>query len=201
MKNRDYLKRKNLRRESPEIAVIVCEGRLAEPNYFRNYKERGNGLKIEIPNSTFTDPVNLVSFAISQKEKFDADVVWCVFDADHHKEEEFRKAELRALKNGIKICFSNPCFEIWYLLHFIYYGSKIEAKTIDSKLKRYVPNYKKNKDCFSELLERRDDAIRNARKLKENHANYGTKLLSRKSNPSTQVFELVKYLSRTVKKK
>ena len=200
MRKKDYLKRRNLRRESPLIVVIVCEGRLAEPNYFRNYRDRGNGLKIKIPNSTFTDPVNLVRFAINQKEKFDSDRVWCVFDADHHKEEEFRKAGLKASKSGIDICFSNPSFEIWYLLHFVYYESKIETKTIDSKLKRYVPNYEKNKDCFSELLGRRGNAIRNARKLKETHVNDGTELLSRNSNPSTQVFELVEYLLRTVKK-
>jgi len=42
--------------------------------------------------------------------------VWCVFDVDDHP----RVADARqmAADNGIELAISNPCFELWLLLHF-----------------------------------------------------------------------------------
>mgnify|MGYP002508493444 CR=1 FL=1 len=42
----------------------------------------------------------------------DLDKMWCVFDRDDNNPENIEKALIRAEKNGFKIAFSNPCFEI-----------------------------------------------------------------------------------------
>jgi hypothetical protein len=45
-----------------------------------------------------------------------ADEVWCVFDVDEHP--KLAEARDQANANGIQLAVSNPCFELWLLLHF-----------------------------------------------------------------------------------
>ena len=44
------------------------------------------------------------------------DAVWCVFDVDEHP--QIADARQMARANGIELAISNPCFELWLLLHF-----------------------------------------------------------------------------------
>lgn len=44
------------------------------------------------------------------------DEVWCVFDIDDHP--KIADARQQARDNGIDLAISNPCFELWVLLHF-----------------------------------------------------------------------------------
>jgi len=46
--------------------------------------------------------------------------VICVFDCDANKEVNLAKAFKNARENKIEICFSNPRFELWFLLHYEY---------------------------------------------------------------------------------
>ena len=203
MSRRGYSQRRIGNRKPNQILVIVCEGQKTERKYFTGYKEQKSGLKIETPNSSVTDPVNLVKFAIHQIDKFglnlDEDKVWCVFDADHHSTQEIKEAE-RLAGEKVNICLSNPSFELWYLLHYVYHHSRILNPELIEKLKQHIPNYQKNKDYFSELLAKRDDAIKYAKKLNKTHEDANTELLSVESNPSTQVFQLVEYMLETIAK-
>ena len=81
----------------------------AKPSiYFNRFRTRGNNLQIITPDSKFTDPVNLVDFAIRQKQLLDLDVssgdrVWCIFDVDKNTEEAINKAAKQAKSNGIDV--------------------------------------------------------------------------------------------------
>lgn len=44
------------------------------------------------------------------------DQVWCVFDRDEHPDVE--PAMRLAGEHGIRTVLSNPCLELWFLLHF-----------------------------------------------------------------------------------
>jgi hypothetical protein len=46
-----------------------------------------------------------------------ADEYWAVFDVDHHREEELTTAAALAERHGYQLAGSNPCFELWLLLH------------------------------------------------------------------------------------
>ena len=87
---------------------------------------------------------------------------------------------------------------MWYLLHYCYYVQQITTADLQTKLKKHIPSYDKAKDYFDELLSKREDAIKQANKLNQKHINAGTELLSVKSNPSTQVFILVKEILRVI---
>jgi len=196
--------RKTGNRKEYATVLIVCEGQKTERIYFNRYKERKSGLRIETQNSNITDPANLVKFALRQIEKYDLDLdngdqVWCVFDTDRNTDENIRKAESLA-GTKVKLCLSNPCFEIWYLIHFGYFNNTISTAELQRKLKTYIKDYEKTKDCFNLLLAKRDDAIKYAKKLNQEHQTAKTKLLSTKSNPSTQVVQLVEYILEVIRK-
>lgn len=199
-----YRNRRTDVRNPKQTLVIVCEGKKTEPIYFENYRERNSGLIIFIPNSTVTDPENLTKLAKNQIKKYNLDInngdqVWCVFDADHHSDQEIQNAQQIA-GDDVKICLSNPSFEIWYLLHFGYFESRVSNQDLINKLNQHIPNYEKNKNYYSELLAKRSDAIKLSKKLNKKHADEGTELLSINSNPSTQVFKLVEYIMETIAK-
>jgi len=185
-------------REPQSILVIVSEGEKTEKKYFSNYRKRGCGLKIETPNTSRTDPVGLVNFAIRQIRKYDLDPekddeIWCVFDVDDN-EENITEALDKAEENNIKIALSNPCFEIWFLLHFKFRDTSLTCNDAITELKDHLPDYSKNQDVFYEIVDRREKAISHAKKLNEIHNKRDNDLYSPESNPSTQVFKLVGYI-------
>ena len=184
------------------IYVIVCEGTKTEPNYFRRFKTkfRYNNLKIDTPNSGSTDPNNLVKFARKQIKNKDrpldlknGDAIWCVFDCDENTNEAISQA-CEIAKNDVKICFSNPSFEIWYLLHYELIVTRLERWDASAKLKKYIPDYEKSKDVFDLLFDIMPEAIANSKKLNKIHKKNKMDILSVESNPSTQVFTLVEDL-------
>jgi hypothetical protein len=52
------------------------------------------------------------------------DEVWCVFDVEWPKNDPdvqkkaLKEAVEEARKGGVKLAISNPCFELWLILHF-----------------------------------------------------------------------------------
>jgi len=185
-------------REPQSILVIVSEGEKTERKYFSNYRKRGCGLKIETPNTSKTDPIGLVEFAQRQIKNYELepdkdDEVWCVFDVDEN-EENITEAVDKAEANNIKIALSNPCFEIWFLLHFELRQTKLSCDDTINNLKKHLPDYSKNEDVFYEIVDNRKNAISHAKKLNEIHQKRNNELYSPESNPSTQVFKLVEYI-------
>lgn len=134
------------------IIVVCCEGKNTEPKYFQDFAfAHGNKLvKIEtIPAAG--SPLTLVSRAISEKEirmkaasrKKDsfakAFEVWGVFDIDEHP--KIPEAKDLARKNGIKLCISNPCFDLWGLLHFVNQDGNVHRHVAQRKLAAAMPGY------------------------------------------------------------
>jgi len=187
------------------IFLLVCDDKKTSPIYFRNYNDRKSPLIIETPDSGGKDPITLVNYA---KELLDTDYnylklengddVWCVFDRDDTSNESIAKACEIAKENSIKVCFSNPCFEIWFLLHFIDYTFTLgNCNNVISKLKEHIPKYAKNVNYYNDKLKpKTKDAVRRAKKLCEHHEKCGTCLIGRDSDPSTQVYTIIEAISK-----
>lgn len=187
--------RKTKTREQHKLLVIVCEGEKTERIYFNRYKKDRPGLSIELPNTSDTDPKNLVKFAISQIKRYGLDLkngddIWCVFDCDDNPNTHILSACKNAGKR-VKMCLSNPSFELWYLLHFAYTESPLTNPVLMEQLKRKITGYKKNEDYFDLLKSSRETAIRNAKKINNLHVSNGIDLFSTESNPSTHVYKIV----------
>lgn len=188
------LKRGKPKRHPKPIVALFCEGEITEPEYIRAINRHwDNPVVIQFPPCG-TDPKGIVSAAAELKkrskrlknsdpnEKIEA--VWCLFDRDEH--EMIPEALHQAEANDIPVAFSNPCFELWLLLHFQDQTAHLERDEASKLCHRYMPNYLKRPD-MSRLLPQLPDAERRAEALYNRQTNNG---LSR-GNPWTDVHKLV----------
>jgi hypothetical protein len=105
---------------------LLTEGRRTEVEYFAEWaKEFRDRLTIEF-DPVHGSPMTLVERAVEKVDqrrrtmrrgKGDAefDEIWCVFDRDEHP--LVNEAIELAAQHEIGVAFSNPCFELWFVLH------------------------------------------------------------------------------------
>ena len=114
-------------------------------------------------------------------------MVWGVFDRDEHP--RFNEAVELCRNHGIGVGRSNPCFELWLILHERDYDQSDDRHRVQAELRRLRPEYEidgaKTPDC-DDLIRRVEDAERRGeeqlrRREVEDNA-FG--------NPSTTVGEL-----------
>jgi len=121
----------------------------------------------------------------NDKNNHPKDKTFLVYDLD--VQEILKK--LQAIKNTILLS-SNPCFELWYLLHFQEQKSSITSNECVQKLKQQYPNYSKGQ--FKNHLKNSIDqlqtiAINRASKLQEFE------------NPSSQLFVFINEIEKVKK--
>jgi hypothetical protein len=148
------LKRRGPSRQPRIRILVVCEGKKTEPQYLRQLQHhvRNPRLHVEAVGPAGV-PVTVVQTAIELRDQADDDArrqrdenlrwdeVWAVFDIDDHP----NVGEARRLANDheIHLAVSNPCFELWALLHFADQQSHIERHVLRAILQRHVPGYDK----------------------------------------------------------
>ena len=188
-------------RLSLPIIHIICEGK-TEVNYIKHLIKPYRLTNIQVNQAEYSDPVSMVQQAKQQmKIKPEIDCVYCVYDGD--KTEACRKAseDIEKYNEGSELklfaIVSTPCFEIWPLFHFGYttkpYKSinkgKSAADQVISDLKKYLPGYHKTStDWYAPLKDKLDQAIENARKIREHNEASADK---DRTNTSTNMHELV----------
>lgn len=191
------------RRKRRPIIYIICEGKETETKYFKHFRSRNCLVDIVPISSKHKAAEHLVKHAkslISQSDYYpkDGDQLWCVFDCDDNTNAELNNAAAYAEKQGYKIAYSNPCFEYWYLLHFVKQNSYMNGA--DEVLRQLQSNgrltkYEKSLDVFADLLPRQSEAILRAKERLEHLYKNNVVILSRDSNPVTTVHKLVEYLN------
>jgi hypothetical protein len=180
-------------RELRKIFLIVCEGEKTEPLYFAHFREELRGkVSIKLVDCNIKDAIGLASFAEKQKERLDIDTkgedrIWIVFDADENSQAQVDRAAMMARRIGADIALSNPCFELWYLLHFEDRREALDRATAVARLRRYLPEYDKSVDCCERLATVQASAMQRAQALEEKAG----KPLSIAANPSTGVWRVV----------
>ncbi len=183
--------RKRIRRK---MIVIGCEGNnITEKNYFQSLS-MPNYRVIFAPGND-TDPVHIVNCVkkkIMQIDTMKGDMAFCVFDIDNleKQEKQFLEAKKIADKKSIQMISSNPCFEVWFLEHFIYTTKPFShSKDVIEELKKYIPDYDKTKN-YSELLnDKLEIAMANCKKLELYHLECQHESILSK-NPSSLVYEI-----------
>ncbi len=142
-------------RDPKPIILIVCEGQITEPEYFDGFARycQNPRVTIEIEPGRGV-PKSVVEFAKERKKEAEKgasrhadeniayDSVWCVFDVDDHP--ALNEASQLARDCGIKLAISNPCVELWLLLHFRDSPGMQHRERIVELLCDYVPDYNKH---------------------------------------------------------
>jgi hypothetical protein len=186
--------------ERRDRILIVCEGHATEPEYFRSLRHelRAGPVVIKI-NDESGVPKTLVERAVELKKDAARDAkgegdsnlrydeVWCVFDVDTHP--NLPAALQQAAANRINVALSNPCFEIWILLHFEDHRSFIDAKGAAHSCRRHLPDYQK-RITYAELKDKYQTAVARAIALKAWQSTRG----NAEGNPSTNVHTLTERL-------
>lgn len=202
------IKRKQNTRNEREALIIACEDKVSAPLYFnaifddlkRNHAIATSSLVVAEHNHT--DPCGVLQDLLNHSGYKDFDHQWIVIDRDEertngggHELENFNKAITKADSKSIKIAYSNPCFEIWYLLHFVYRNTAIDRDELNDILERDY-QYAKNK-LFTIVIDPKlqETAIRNSKHLIKSWIEVQGTIRPVTDNPSTTVHDLIELLN------
>ena len=202
---RGFRRRQSSRQPKAKI-VIFSEGQNTEPQYFRGLKAHfsyslveveiypAQGVPLTLVEAASTKFSELTKTAKKSGDSFDQNFeVWAVFDVDQHPNLNEAKAIAKAKK--VKVACSNPCFEIWLVYHFEDFNRPIHRHELQSHAETLIPSYKQNAGksvAFADLADKIEHAIEKAKVGLKNRSSEGKP----DGNPSTNVYELVKSISR-----
>lgn len=119
------------------------------------------------------------------------DDIWCVFDVDQHP--NLGQAINEAKQSGIGVALSNPCFELWLILHHEEQTAPVDRRAAQRRARELgATNGKRlEPDSVETLLSGYEDARHRAQQLEERHLANGSDL---SANPSSTVRALVDQL-------
>jgi hypothetical protein len=95
---------------------VFCEGTKTEPGWIQHLRQRHRGVIVSPWTKTEragTAPISVLKAAADFGKA--GQEIWVAFDRDDH---DLSRAINDAHAAGYGIVFSNPCFELWPLLHF-----------------------------------------------------------------------------------
>jgi len=178
--------------------LILCEDTKSSVLYFKKFKVNPREIVLEcVGTGMNTD--SLVAEAIKRKKNA-ADArkpyqqIWVVFDKDSFPEDNFRRTrDLAAAHHEITLCWSNECFELWYLLHFDFRDTPVDRHALGGQIseKIGVPYDKASDGTYGHLEKHLQKALQNGKKLEvTNQKVHG----DRYRNRSTRVHRLVELL-------
>ncbi|MFI6267785.1 RloB family protein [Micromonospora zamorensis] len=189
------LRRQPGTRPERKTYLVCCEGENTETLYFKGLRRelRAGNVRIEVFSGR-GEPYGVIEKAIAEANRAAAqddgyDEIWCVFDVEAPVAHARLEAALTlAARHGIKCAISNPCFEVYLLLHY----EELSYLTSDEacrRLERHPCGYRRRGKLldFEALSAGRPDACRRAARLDRLSA--GLPLADR--NPSTSVPGLV----------
>lgn len=203
MRDRPFSRERATRPPGRKV-IIACEGGKTEPGYFAEIRVSKHlpRERIVLVPPLGTDPLSVVDAALAEKAAlkkarrwFAGDSAWAVFDGDEHFQacpDNWNAARQKALHHEIELAVSNPCFELWLLLHFRQCSTELHRDKARRLLRRWVKAYEKALPIYgSHLKTLTPQAIERARALHERAMrDYGNPFL----NPSSGVWRLVELL-------
>ena len=199
MAKKDFRRKSNIKPQNPRF-LIVCEGAVTEIEYLEAVKRsrRIRSADIELIPPGPTSPLEIVTRARDlrdgsrHQDAFDA--VWCIFDVEAKVLQKARPGLASALKmakdNRISIALSNPCVELWILLHTEDHQSWICSDNVQRRCLELALTNRKHLLDAEQLLRSYSSARERAMNLESKHDREG-RLAPEDRNPSTGVYELV----------
>jgi hypothetical protein len=176
-----------------ETIAIVCEGQKTEDIYFsgirREFRLATARLRVVALGA---DPLWVVQEAESLSRDYDH--AWAVFDVEAPGAHAIPHARLgkaldRADRAGIRCAVSNPCFELWLLLHFRSQSAYLNNEAARAKTRQCGCGYDAKGFDFAKVWPHHMQAIENATQLDVRQRSNNIHVADR--NPWTSVHELV----------
>ncbi len=197
------LKRRPAKREPARCFFIYCEGENTEPTYFEALRRSLRNAQIEVNTihtgvpMTIADKASEKARQLKRKNSFERhDQVWAVFDRDEHP--NYEEAIRQCKQRGVGVARSNPCFEVWLILHQEEFNRPDDRHQVQAHLQRLRPEYDAHgkKTCnYEEMIGRVEIAEERARRQLQQREDEGHAF----SRPSTTVGELTLALKKAAK--
>lgn len=189
--------RKQRRLRNVRRILILCEDSKSSRDYFARFPHDANQVEIDcVGTGMNTD--SLMENAIQRAHKARRngapyERIWVVFDKDSFELMNFNRAfDLAKKHKEITACWSNECFELWYLLHFHYRDTAIGRNDLWPLISKLMGEKydKSDESLYDSLAGKLDTALMHAKKLAHENQLSGTP----RRNPSTLIHELVNAL-------
>lgn len=189
--------RKRQRVRKARRILILCEDTKSSRDYFERFPHDKDQVEIDCigtgmnTDSLMADAVKRAKAARDEGAPYER--VWVVFDKDSFELQNFNRAfDLARAHLEITPCWSNECFELWYLLHFHYRDTAIGRHEMWPVISDLLKSpYAKGDDTLHAVLAGKvETALKHGRKLAYENELAGTPT----RNPSTCVHELVEAL-------
>ncbi|HEX6507158.1 MAG TPA: RloB family protein [Chloroflexota bacterium] len=204
-KRRDPLGRRPLKRKvaihRPRKTLLVfCEGERTEPEYLQALKRQPfvrdvAAVDLHIENRRQgAVPMALVTLAAEARdraidEEAEIDEFWCVFDVEWPRNHpKLKEAIDLARRNEIQVAISNPCFELWLILHFREQGGWLNNQQA-SKIRRQLDGSRGKELNPAKYMPLVKDAAQRAAKMEELHRRNGARFPD--DNPSSGMHRLL----------
>jgi len=150
------------------LIVIATEGAKTEKQYFEGIsRHRYRIRRVQVRVEATADAKSAPEYALARLDAYcdefqigEDDELWLMVDVDRWGAKKLAAVAQKALQKGYHLAISNPCFELWLLLHFE--EPSVALKTcaaLTKRLKERLPGYRKSNlgtDAFTM------EAIRNA---------------------------------------
>lgn len=176
--------------------LVFAEGEVTEEAYLLDWQRRFRGrVSVELHDFHGT-PMSLVQKAVEVKAGNERnerrrgrahDQVWCIFDVDQHP--QLHEAIALARANGIELAISNPCIELWFLLHLAEQSAYIERRDAQRQAAASLGAGKGlSEAALAMLSENFETAKGRAQRLEQKHRGDGTPA---PANPSSGAWRLI----------
>lgn len=198
------MKKSSIRRSSRRVAAhlqrkiirVFSEGQVTEPEYLRRLAKSNHNVVLEIKKCGKSPDKLLyeaLKFCNTYRRIREVDQIWCIFDVDHYTIQQIDEISKRANKDNIQTVVSNPCFELWLVLH----KGKQTAHITSNKIKKRAEDLR--------IIEGKVIAVTGWPCLFDNYEDAKTRAISLgrmhrlngsppRSNPSSDVWRLVDVL-------
>lgn len=172
----------------------ISKGKAIKPTFFVFCEGESEDAYVSFLKSMFRVPIEIctkiagnritqkyISNSLKHKPTHHKDKIFLMYDLDAPRMLE----KLQSIKKTI-LLVSNPCFELWYILHHCNQTSHITSTECVAKFERMHKDYKKgeiSQTLKRKLIDKIDHAISCAKKLNLNN------------NPSTSIYLLIEELN------
>jgi hypothetical protein len=186
MRVRKSLERKTGFRDGRMI-IIATEGSVTEVEYFSQLQEHAVlsplrfQIKVIAPTENKSAPNQIIKSLTNFKKEYQIkadDELWMVIDRDRWTVQMLSEIHRQCKQKGIGLCISNPCFELWLILHYqdiTTFGADTQELLLanqkqhgQSYAKRYISDLMENENLtdFARLFPLIPNAMENARLLR-----------------------------------
>jgi hypothetical protein len=177
-RNAKSLKRAAAQRPELRTIVVFTEGKNSEPDYINGLRKLPHisedvALKLEL-HPEHGVPLTLVQRAVERNKDQEVDECWCLFDVEWPKNHpNLNGAVSLAEVSGISLAVSNPCFELWLILHHQDFHKFSDTDAVERASRALDRRAGKSIDA-SIYMPLRKAAVRRARLLEVRHERDGT---------------------------